>query len=281
MLTATLLALAAAVLHAGWNLIAKRAIDPFLALWALFLSAGIVSVVVLGVGVFVGAGPSPAGWGWAMATGAVHAPYIVLLGRAYDEGDFSLAYPLARGGGALLAGINGVVLLGDRPSIWSAAAIVVTIGGMGLLAVGAERRQVVIALTVAVTIGTYTTIDSHAARGSGGSLYVFAVFLMAAIGISSSGVAMGRGAALLAVPRSAWFRSALAGTMSIATYGLVLVAVRRAPVGYVAALRESSVLLAALIGWRVLGEGSGRARAAGAAAIVVGLIVLTATSTIR
>ena len=279
MLTATLLALAAAVLHAGWNLIAKRAIDPFLALWSQFLLAGVVSLPVIVVGSVAGHGPSGRGWLLAGLTAAIHLPYVVLLARAYRIGDFSSAYPLARGGGALFAALGGIALLGDRITVWAGVAIVVVVGGLSMLSAGAGRRAVQAAIGVAVTIGAYTVVDSHAARGAGGPFYVFAAFSLTAVVVTMAAVVTGRRPTGLRRPD--WLRASIGAVLSIAAYGLVLVAVRRAPVGYVAVLRESSVLLAALIGWRVLGEGRSGARAAGAVAIVVGLIVLTATSTIR
>ena len=98
MLLATVYALTAAVLHAGWNLFAKRSGDPFIALWGQFLIAGAAGAVLLLV-----FGGVPAGaWTFAAISGAVHIAYVVALGWAYEHGDFSLAYPLARGGGALL-----------------------------------------------------------------------------------------------------------------------------------------------------------------------------------
>ncbi|MET0458394.1 MAG: hypothetical protein ABW195_04055, partial [Ilumatobacteraceae bacterium] len=104
MLVATVLALTSAGLHAGWNLVAKRSRDPFLALWGQFFVAALIAVVVLGATRTLPA----AGFGWAAVSGGVHLPYVVALALAYAHGDFSLAYPLARGGGALLAGIGGI-----------------------------------------------------------------------------------------------------------------------------------------------------------------------------
>jgi drug/metabolite transporter (DMT)-like permease len=270
MLIATLYALTAAVLHAGWNLIAKRAIDPFLALWGQFLVAGLGSAVVLA---FVGPPPAAA-WGWALLTGIIHVPYICGLAWAYRYGDFSLAYPVARGGGALIAAIGGLLLLDDDLSAAGVAAIVIVVAGMSLLAVGAPVVQVAIAVGVAATIGSYTVVDSHAAREFDGPSYVFAAFVMMGACITVTGVASGRARELVAVGVDAWRRTALAAAMSVVTYGLVLLAVRRAPVGYVAALRESSVLIASVVGWRMLGEGRGRVRTVAAGVIVAGLVLL-------
>ena len=110
MLVATVLALASAGMHAGWNLVAKRSADRFAALWGQFAVGGIIGAIVIAITRDL---PAEA-WVWAAITGAVHVPYIVALASAYDRGDFSLAYPIARGGGALLAGIGGIVLLDDE-----------------------------------------------------------------------------------------------------------------------------------------------------------------------
>lgn len=270
-LVAGLLALGAAVLHASWNFIAKRSVDPFVSLWGLSIVAGAISAVVLAVGYTAGAGPASASWLSAAATGAVHIVYLSLLGRAFAEGDFSLAYPIARGGGALVAGLGGIVLLGDRPTLLTIAAFLVTLGGMTLLAWGARRRQVLMALTIAGAIGTYTTIDSHAVRETDSALYVFAVYAAIAVALSMWGVARGRVNDLASLLRTDLRIVTLAAVLSLSAYGLVLVAVTRAPVGYVAAIRETSVLIAVLLGWKVLGESHGRTRVVGAITVCAGL----------
>src|SRR5215207_5053802 len=113
MLVATLLALASAGLHAAWNLTAKRSADRVVALWGQFAAAGLIGAVIL----VVTRDLAWRGWALAVLSGAIHTPYLVGLARAYDHGDFSVAYPLARGGGALAAAIGGVVLLEDELSV--------------------------------------------------------------------------------------------------------------------------------------------------------------------
>lgn len=270
MLIATVFALTAAILHAGWNLIAKRSIDPFLALWGQFVVAGLSSGIVL---LLIG-GPPLGAWGWASLTGAIHVPYVLGLANAYRHGDFSLAYPVARGGGALLAAIGGIVLLDDELHPLSVVAIVIIVLGMVLLAYGAAASQIAPALLVAVSIGSYTVVDSHAARQTTGLAYVFAVFVMLGVATTIVGIAGGHAPALLRVGGDAWRRTCLAAAMSVVTYGLVLLAVRRAPVGYVAALRESSVLIASVVGWRLLGEQRGPVRSVATGVILTGLVVL-------
>jgi multidrug transporter EmrE-like cation transporter len=269
-LQATVFALTAAVLHAGWNLFAKRSGDPFLALWGQFLIAGAVSAVLL-----VATGGVPAGaWVWAGFSACVHIVYLIALGWAYAHGDFSLAYPLARGGGALLAAIGGIVLLGDDLKLLSVTAIVVVVAGMALLAAGAARAEVWAALIVAATIGAYTLSDSHAARTYDANNYIFATQAASGLTLTLAGISMGRGRDLAAFLSTAWKRTTVAAAMTIAAYGLVLIAVQHAPVGYVAALRESSVLIAVFVGARYLGEERGRTRMIAAALIVGGLVLL-------
>jgi drug/metabolite transporter (DMT)-like permease len=103
---------------------------------------------------------------------------------------------------------------------------------------------------------------------------VFASQATTAVMSTVAGLSMGRGRDLLAIPRATWYRMTAAAVMTITAYGLVLVAVRHAPVGYVAALRESSVLIAVVVGSRLLGEGRARVRGAAAALILGGLVLL-------
>jgi drug/metabolite transporter (DMT)-like permease len=273
MLAATLLALASAGLHAAWNLVAKRSADRFVALWGQFAAAGLIGAVALAVT----GGLAWRGWAWAALSGAIHTPYLVGLARAYDHGDFSVAYPLARGGGALAAAVGGVALLDDRLGVPAVLAIATAVAGMSLLSLGAHRPQVVMALFVAITIGAYTTVDSHASRSLDAETYVCAGFVMSALGLSAYGVATRRLTALRASAATAWPQYVGAGAMSLVAYACVLLAVRRAPVGYVAALRESSVLLAVLLGWRYLDEGRVVVRSTAAGLIAAGLVLLVVT----
>ena len=125
MLAATLLALAAAALHAGWNLGAKRSADRVTALSAQFIVGGVIGAAVL----LVTRDLPAAAWWPAVLTGLVHVPYVLLLAHAYTHGDFSVAYPVARGSGAVLAAIGGVVLLDDDLSALGVVAVVTVAGG--------------------------------------------------------------------------------------------------------------------------------------------------------
>src|SRR5690349_3285205 len=126
MVLATVFALVAALLHAGWNLRVKASEDRFIALWGQFLAAGLVCGVGLG---FTGL-PARDALAWVALSCAIHLPYVLALARAYGAGDFSLAYPLARGGGALVAALGGLLLLDDHLSVLGWLAILVVTGGL-------------------------------------------------------------------------------------------------------------------------------------------------------
>ena len=270
MLLATVLALSAAVLHAGWNLAIKQSGDRFLALWGQFTLAGAIGlVVILAVGGF------PAhGWWWAFLSGTVHVPYCVFLARAYDHGDFSLVYPMARGGGALLAAIGGLVLLDDHLSPLGIGAIVLVAAGLFLLAGPARGPELWAALAVAVTIGAYSLSDAKGIRSTDSALYALATFVGTGTMTTAYGVLTGRAVAMGQAMRLNWRRFLVLGVAASFTYGLVQFAFRLAPVGYVTALRESSVVIAAFAGSRVLGEAAGRRRMIASGVVVAGLITL-------
>ncbi|MFN8019008.1 MAG: DMT family transporter [Acidimicrobiales bacterium] len=278
MLLATVLALVAAVLHTTWNLILKRAPhgDRDLTSWGLFLfGAAFVTPIVVAMG-----GPGAAAMPWLVASGVVHVAYINGLVGAYRHGDFSLAYPLARGGGALVAAVGGAVFLGDTLAFaaWL-CVVVVAVGLLSLVGRGVSTATLRDALITAVAIGTYTVIDAEGSRvATTGIAYGLSTTTAAAIGVSAAFLAKRRGRALVAAFPSAWRTWALAGACTATAYALVVTAMRFAPVGYVAMLRESSVVFGAAIGWLVLKEPLGGRRLVSSVIILAGLLGLVATT---
>jgi len=271
MLTATILALVAAVLHALWNLSIKQSIsDRFLALWGQFFVAGVLSAVVLVV-----AGGIPArGFLWAGLSGLTHVPYCLLLAKAYSVGDFSVAYPIARGGGALVAGLGGIALLGDTFRTVGLIGMLVVACGLIALAGRSGSTQVIVALCLAGTIGVYSVLDAKGIRSVDTPLYAAATFICVTMTTSGYALASGRASKMVSAMRSYWRRFVVMGIASGITYALVQIAFERAPVGYVTSLRESSVLIAAFVGARYLGEGQAMRRMAAAVVVLVGLLLL-------
>ena len=271
MLVATLLALGAAVLHALWNLAVKQTrTDRFIALWGQFTVGACIFTPL----VFILGGMPARAWIWIGVSGLVHLPYCWFLAKAYSTGDFSLVYPIARGTGALLAAVGGVALLGDHLSGWSAVAIAVIGIGLYALAGRGNADDIRRALIVAGTIGVYSVADAKGIRSAGTPLYAFASTCGVAVSTTTFALATGRGAEMRSALHTGWRRFALIGGASTITYGMVQLAFRRAPVGYVTALRESSVVLAAFLGWHRLGERAGPRRLAASGVVAAGLVGL-------
>jgi drug/metabolite transporter (DMT)-like permease len=272
MLTATLLALAAAVLHASWNLWVKQSGDRWIALWGQMTVGGVLCGIIL---LFTG-WPENLVWWTVVASGLIHVVYVYTLARAYNIGDFSVTYPIARGTGALIAALGGVLFLSDNLNALSLLGIAISIGGIYLLAGRADNKHVRAALLVSLCIGSYSVVDGHGSRLTGGNLYPLVLFISTGITVSCWGIATGRSRDMLTAMRSTWHRFALAGAASVLTYWMVLIAMQQAPVGYVTALRESSVVIVALVGTKYLGESDARRRVIAAGIVVAGLVVLIA-----
>jgi drug/metabolite transporter (DMT)-like permease len=276
--TATALALAAAVLHASWNLAVKTSGDRASLAWAQFVVGGLAGLpLVLWTGL-----PLGGAWPFLAASALVHVLYVEGLVRAYHHGDFSFAYPLARGGGAVSAALLGAVVLGDSLPRWAWAAIaVVAVGLTSTVRRETSRPSISWAAWTAVVIGTYTVIDTAGARHAGASVgarvaYGVLLTLFAALALSVVGLARGRAPRLVTAVRVAPARTFLSGIALTAAYTLVLVAVSipGVSVGYVATLRESSVVLGALAGWLLLHERLGRSRLASSCVVVAGMVGL-------
>ena len=275
MLLATVLALSAAVLHAGWNLVATRAEgDRYLVLWAQFFAAGLMTLPLV-IGYQLIWGMPFQGYMWAAISGCVHVPYMWLLARAYNTGDFSISYPVARGGGAALAAIGGVVALNDHLTGFEVLGIAIVVCGLILLAYGPRGRSLSLALMAAVAIGLYSTIDGKGVRSTPDAIgFVLATMCFGGITNTVAALVIRRPADMVAMFRANRPRAFVTGLATVVTYGMVLVAFTYAPIGYVTALRESSVVLAALAGWRLLGEGDHRRRISAAVVVFSGLLVL-------
>jgi drug/metabolite transporter (DMT)-like permease len=274
-LAPTLLALASAGLHAAWNLRIKTSADREIAAWIQFAAGGLLFVPVL---LFVEP-PGAGAWPYLAASGCVHLVYVAALVSAYHHGDFSVAYPLARGGGALAAAVLGALALGDDlgGGAWL-SIVVVALGLAAFVRPGAPRAELGFALLTAATIGSYTVLDAAGAReAESGFAYGITLSLVTGAALSVLGVSRGRGADFVRAVRDDVGGAILSGFLLTSAYSLVLVAVRLAPTGYVAMLRESSVVLAALLGWIVLHEPFGARRFAASLVVVGGLVALIAT----
>jgi drug/metabolite transporter (DMT)-like permease len=280
-LLALALVLTAAVAHAGWNLLAKTAAGGATFVWLCAAAGTAIYVPALAVAAVVAPGRVDAvAVGFMAGSGALHALYFVLLQRGYRDGELSLVYPLARGTGPVLSTGVAVALLGERPSglaLAGAAAIVAAVlalaGPLRALVRG-EGAGARFALLTGAAIAGYTLWDKHAVGPLGLSPVVYYWGTNLANALLLSPWVLRRPAAVAAAWR-AYRRQVLGvGLLSPLAYLLVLFALARAPVSYVAPAREVSILLGAALGAHVLREGDARRRLLSAAAIVGGITAL-------
>jgi drug/metabolite transporter (DMT)-like permease len=276
--------LTAAVLHAGWNAIAKGVTDRL----GLFARASVVEVALGAVLIGLVAPPHSAAVPWLLASVGVHVLYNLGLVAAYHVGDFNQTYPLARGIGPLIVALVGATVLDEPlpPTQWAGVLLIAgAIGVLGLTpwhAVGRDRRAVVAAVLTGLAIAAYTLLDGIGVRRSGSPLG-YAAWLVAAQGVLTIPVAaLARRSRWAPADRGegptgrAWLLATGAGVMAMAAYGLVLWAQTRGALAAVAALRESSVVVAAIIGVVVFREPLGRVRVAASVAVAAGVVLLAA-----
>ena len=272
MALATVLALIAALLHTTWNLLIKTAGNREVAAWGQFVFGGIALAPVL---LFIGP-PGVDALPYLGISAIVHIVYVFALVKAYQHGLFSLVYPLARGGGALTAAVLGLALLGDSlPAGGWIALGVVTIGIASLMQPGAPRVEIAFALLTASMIGVYTVIDTAGSRHStSGFSYGITLVLFTGLVLTVVMISRDKGREMRISARLDWRRHLVSGICLALAYSLVLVAVRFAPIGYVATLRESSIVIGAAIGWLFLHERLGRQRLISSVVIALGLVAL-------
>lgn len=274
------LLLVAALMHASWNLLIKRAGSRLLfTYWAL-----VVSMITVLPALALAGLPPVRVWLFALASGLGEAVYFFLLTRAYDIEDFSLVYPLARGAAPVFLLLWTALFLGERPSAAGLGGLVLLIAGLLIVGGGVWRGRVgkagysragaLTALAVALAISIYTTIDGAAVRFAAPISYGALIFSTAAIFITPVVLARFGAHAALAEARENWSSILLVGLLTLATYVLVLQAYALSRVNYAGAIREVSIVFAALIGWRWLGERFGATRTAGAIVIVAGILVI-------
>jgi len=272
----TLAVLGAALLHAAWNAMLKGGSDTMLDMAIVVAASGLVVVPLLP---FVPL-PAPASWPYLGASLVIHIGYYTALVGTYRAGDLSHGYPLMRGVAPLLVAGFGAAVLGELPGAWMWLGILLICGGViGIAFVGGasflhNRRATAWALANAALIAAYTLVDGAGVRLAGSALgYAAWMFFLDGFPYVLI-VAWLRRSELLAYARGNWQRGLAGGAFSVVAYAIALWAMTRAPIAAVAALRETSVIFAAILGSWLLKEPFGRARLAGAAAVVAGVIAL-------
>ena len=276
--------LCGALLHASWNALIKSGHDKALDTALVhFLGA----VVALPFALWVGA-PPPAAWPFIGASLLIHIAYYIALVGAYQHGELGLTYPIMRGFAPMLVALASGAFIGEAPSGVAWLGIVgITIGVtlVGLAHPGEalhHRKALLFAFSNAAIIALYTLVDGRGVRASvvddfGALRYVLTLFVLDGIAYPAM-VWLRRSAEgrreIVRYARRRWPVAALGGSASIGSYAIALWAMTRAPVASVAALRETSVLFAAVLGTVLLKETFGVQRAIGTLVIVCGVMAL-------
>jgi phosphonate utilization associated putative membrane protein len=264
-----------ALLHAGWNAVVKSSGDQELDT-AVMQGAG--TLVALPLAFAVGWPPAQA-WPYIAGSVALHIGYFATLAGALRHGDLGVVYPLMRGTAPLLVALCAGLVLGEALSTWAWAGVLAVSAGVFAMGLSrealAQPRAVGFALANAAIIALYTLVDAVGVRASGNALqYVVALFALTGWPFALLVLARRGRAALWRHARTRWPFALGGAAASKSSYGLALWAMTQAPVATVAALRETSVLFAVLLGWWVLREPFTRRRMAAALAIVAGVMTL-------
>ncbi len=275
-----------AVLHASWNALVKSGGDKSVDTALLHVIASLIALPLL---LLVGA-PPLAALPYVGASLLVHIGYYITLAGAYRHGELGLTYPIMRGSAPLLVALGSAALLAESPSAMAWVGVLGITAGVALVGLSGgalgqalhHRRALAFALANALFIAVYTLIDGSGVRvtaGRGHAAVSYALLLTTLDGIPY-GLLVWRSRdpsqrrQILAYAAKRWPVAALGGSASMASYAIALWAMTRAPVASVAALRETSVLFAAILGTWLLKEKFGLQRAIGTAVIVAGVMAL-------
>lgn len=265
--------LAAALVHAGWNVLVKGAADKLAMTMSVAIGAGVVAAAILP---FLSL-PAPESWPFLGASVLLQSVYYLLIARAYRIADMSLAYPLMRGAAPLVVALSGAMVFGEtlRSGQWMAVGLISV--GIVALALGALRQPLAAAggataLCNAMVIAAYTLVDASGVRLSGAPV-AYALLLAVLTGALTVTLAFAGGARPRLDTRTLGL-GLVGGAATTLSYGVALWAMTRAPVAPVAALRETSIVFALALSRLVFGEKVGGRRVGAALLVMAGVAAL-------
>jgi drug/metabolite transporter (DMT)-like permease len=267
--------LVAAMLHAAWNALVRRDSDQDAATTAVAVGGAAVSIVLLPFlpGMSLSAVP------YVVTSGMTHLAYFALVARAYRHGELSIAYPIMRGVAPLIVTVAAIVFVEPATGEVLLGVVIVTAGIVLLGADGLRRRHAIgSALANAFVIAGYTLVDGLGARVSGTPETYVAWILVAGGAITVAARVQRRGRVVLTSLTTRIPLVLASGAMTYAAYGIALWAMTVAPIGAVAAVRESSVLFATAIAAVALRERFGAMRWVAAALVLAGLVLVKSAS---
>ncbi|HEX4632520.1 MAG TPA: EamA family transporter [Gemmatimonadales bacterium] len=268
--------LGSAAIHAFWNLLLKTTSTQHrrpVVWWGLIVTNLCCAVILI-------ARPHsilPV-WPLLLVSAVLEASYYLILTAAYKVGDFSLVYPVARGTAPGLLALWAILVLAERPSTLGVAGILLIALGIAAVGwsgrIGRPSKALALSFLLALVISVYSIIDGVAVRRVDPVDYTAAMFFVVTLLLTPVLMAEDGWAGIRGVLRLERVRILSIGVMQLVGYLIVLWVYARAPVSYGGAIRESSILVGALLGWRYLGESFGLQRAIGAFVIVAGVLLI-------
>ena len=249
---AIILVLSAALLHAGWNALLRGGADRAQSMLVMNIAVGIAGLAMLAV-----AGLPSSAAVYVVASGLLHLIYNALLVRMYRSGDLGETYPVARGTSPALVALGGSLFAGEWMGLTASVGIGLVCAGIFMLAAARAGRlhamNLPVALATGVSIAAYTIVDGIGVRASGNWIAyvggIFAFFLVMPLWYLAR-----RQFAMFVMSPAEVAKAASGGLISLAAYGAIIWAMQTGSMGAVSALRETSVLFAALLGAAFLGE---------------------------
>ncbi|MBN2438503.1 MAG: EamA family transporter [Deltaproteobacteria bacterium] len=283
--TALVIVLASAFLHAGWNYLLKKSDRKIVFIW-WFLLASLVLYLPLFLYFYADAPIPSAGWLCIVATGLIHAAYFWFIGGAYQRGDLSLVYPLARGSGPLFVPILAVILLREEIAPLGGFGIGLVVAGIYCVHLRSFNGGAVLepfralhigaslwALSTGLMIAAYSLVDKVGVGLVYPPVYIYIMNVISWLALTPWILIRERDRL-----REEWQRHAgtifVVGFFSVFTYLMILFALTMSKVSYVAAVREVSIVLSAYFGVFYLREKQGKQKLLGAVMITLGVVAI-------
>ncbi|GAU04435.1 EamA family transporter [Burkholderia stabilis] len=276
--------LCAAFLHASWNALVRSSGDRLRSATVLQIAIGLFALLFLPAVAPI----TPVSWLCVVASAVIHVVYTLLLVRAYEHGDLTVAYPVARGTAPLLVTLGAAAFAGERLDAGAQGGLVLICAGILAIGLeggrGAKHRMTQVlptAFATGVSIAAYSVVDGIGVRESGSTVGYTAWMFVLTGAMMAAYYRLRAGPLRLTQDVGETAKAACGGVFAALAYGIVIWAMDRAPMGPVSALRETSVVFAALIARVYLGERLTPRRAAGCLVIAAGALLISAFEAVR
>jgi drug/metabolite transporter (DMT)-like permease len=267
------LALFAAVLHATWNAFLRNGADRLWTVTVMSIASSVAAIPFI----FILPPPAAEAWPYVALSAALQVGYSVFLVAAYRYGELGQVYPIVRGTVPLLVTLGGFLLAGERLGIYQMAGVALVALGIISLSLGkgrASKSSILFALLTGAIIAGYATVDAVGVRlaGHSGAYTAWVLVLYGSLLPATFLLMRGKLAVNVGSPKT--WKALGGGVVAMIAYGVVVAAFALGPAGPIAALRETSVVFAVLIGWLFLGEALTARRVVACCIVALGAICL-------